>query len=91
MELEFDPNKRVWTLEHRGIDFEDAPKIFTGDERTYLDLRFNYGEIRYMTFGDLVGRKVVVIWTPRIRNGRPVHRIISMRKANAKETAALQE
>lgn len=28
MEIEFDEAKRRWTLEHRGIDFLDAPLVF---------------------------------------------------------------
>jgi uncharacterized DUF497 family protein len=48
---------------------------------TRIDDRFDYGEVRYITFGYLDEREVVVVWT--VRNGS--RRIISMRRANAKE------
>ena len=81
MEIGFDPAKREWTLEHRGLDFQDAAEVFAGPEFTFDDDRRHYGERRYQTFGLLRGRLVVVIWTPR---GEARH-VISMRKANERE------
>jgi uncharacterized DUF497 family protein len=48
---------------------------------TCADVRFDYGEARFVTVGLLSGRMVVLAWTPR-GNAR---RIISMRKANERE------
>jgi uncharacterized DUF497 family protein len=75
------PAKREWTLEHRGLDFEDAAEDFAGPEFTFDDGRWDYGEPRHQTFGLLRERAVVVVWTPRgdARHG------ISMRKANERE------
>ncbi len=82
MRIEYDDAKRQWTLENRDLDFEDAGKVFDGAEYTWADDRpFDYGEVRYNTFGNLDGRLVALTWT--IRGGN--RRIISMRKANERE------
>ena len=48
---------------------------------TTEDLRIDYGEKRYISFGLINNRLCVVVWTPR-DTGR---HIISMRKANDRE------
>lgn len=87
MRIEFDPTKRAATLRDRGIDMADADKVFDGSTITVPDLRFAYGEARFVTIGLLSGRMVVMAWTPR----GAARRIISMRKANAKEQARYRE
>ena len=84
MEIEFDPDKRQATLEHRGLDMACAAEVFAGPSLTVEDDRQNYGEVRFITIGRLDGRMVVVVWTSRGEN----RRIISMRKANEREQAA---
>jgi uncharacterized DUF497 family protein len=79
--IEFDPVKRLRTLEARGLDMAEAGKVFDGPAMTFADVRFDYGEARFVTVGLLSGRMVVLAWTPR-GNAR---RIISMRKANERE------
>jgi uncharacterized DUF497 family protein len=81
----YDPAKREWTLRVRGLDFSDAPEVFAGPALTLPDLRGDYGEDRYITYGRLRGRMVALVWTPR-GNER---RIISMRKANVREQTRL--
>jgi hypothetical protein len=81
MELTYDAEKRDRTLEHRGLDFEDAAQVFDSLEFTVEDDRRDYGEIRYQTYGLLDDRLVVVVWTPR----EHARHIISMRKANERE------
>lgn len=83
MELSFDPAKRLKTLQERGLDFADAAKVFTGRTLTALDDRLDYGEDRYITYGYLNERSVILVWTPR--DG--ARRIISMRYANDRERA----
>ena len=83
MRVTFDPAKRTATLRDRRVDFLDAETVFAGPTYTVLDERFPYPEERFMTAGLLSGRMVIVIWTP-IEGGR---RVISMRKANAREQA----
>jgi uncharacterized protein len=81
MKITFDPVKRAGTLAERGLDFEDAAELFSGDTLDFPDDRWDYGELRMLTVGYLRGRMVIVVWTPR---GNARH-VISMRKANARE------
>ena len=81
MEITFDPAKQKWTLENRGLDFEDAALVFADDYVELLDDGKDYGEIRYRVFGKLKDRQVVIIWTPRGQS----RRIISMRYAHDEE------
>nr|WP_281504508.1 BrnT family toxin [Chromohalobacter sarecensis] len=81
MDITFDAHKRAKTLQARGIDFADAADVFAGHHFTLPDDRKDYGEDRYITVGTLMGRMVVIVWTPRDE----AHRIISMRKANERE------
>jgi uncharacterized DUF497 family protein len=79
--VEFDPAKRLRTLAARGLDMADAEEVFDGPAMTFPDIRFAYGEERFVTVGFLSGRMVVLAWTPR----GDARRIISMRKANERE------
>ncbi len=81
MKITFDPEKRQWTLENRGLDFRDAALVFAGDYAELLDDRKDYGEVRYWVFGTLKDRHVALIWTPRGDSKR----IISMRYAHDEE------
>lgn len=82
MKIEFNDEKRLKTLQERGVDFKDAPAILSDEERiTFEDLRFDYGEKRFITYGHLNGRLMCVIWTKR----NDAVRVISMRKANERE------
>lgn len=83
MRITFDPAKPDATLRNRQIDFLDAERVFAGLTYTVADRRFPYPEERFITVGRVAGRMVIVVWTP-IEDGR---RIISMRKANAREQA----
>ncbi len=51
MKITYDPVKRAFTLDERGLDFPDD--------------RRDYGELRMLTVGHLRGRMLIVIWTPR--------------------------
>lgn len=86
MQIEFDPTKRETTLRERGLDFSDAPLLFSQSTVTFPDDRRDYLEPRFTTIGWLHGRMVVLIWTPRGER----HRIISMRYANEREIAKYQ-
>ncbi len=83
MGITFDPAKRAETLRRRRVDFLDAERVFAGLTYTIADRRFPYPEQRSITVGLLSGRMMIVVWTPT-QDGR---RIISMRKANAREQA----
>ena len=53
MDIEFDLAKRDRTLAERGLDFGDAGKVFAGHHFTAPDLRQDYPEPRFVTFGKL--------------------------------------
>ena len=65
MIISYDPVKRKRTLKDRGLDFEDAPIVFSGLTVEVEDTRMDYGEKRIICFGRLEGRLVVVGYTPR--------------------------
>ena len=81
MRITFDPIKRDNALADRGLDFLDAEIIFEGVTLEVEDTRKDYGERRIICCGLLVGRMVVVGYTPR---GADRH-VFSMRKANERE------
>lgn len=69
----------------RGLDFADAKLVFAGVTVEMEDLRKDYGERRFICYGLLEGRMVVVGYTPR---GADRH-VFSMRKANDREKTRL--
>jgi uncharacterized DUF497 family protein len=79
--ITFDPAKREWTLRERGLDFLDAPEVFSAETIDIPDRRRDYGELRINSVGHLRRRMVIICWTPR---GEARH-IISMRKVNERE------
>ena len=85
MRVSYDPAKREWTLSTRGLDFEDAPRVFEGLTVEIEDTRRDYGERRIICFGTLQDRLVVIGYTPR----GSVRHVFSMRKANDREQARL--
>jgi len=84
--ISYDPAKREATPAQRGLDFEDAAKVFGGVTLTLLDDRHDYGEPRFQTYGLLDGRLVMLVWTPRDGD----RHVISMRKCNAREKARFE-
>lgn len=85
MDISYDPAKRERTLAERGLDFEDAPIVFSGVTFEAEDRRKEYGETRIICFGQLAGRMVVIGYTPR----GAIRHIFSMRKANEREQARI--
>ena len=83
MLIEFDTDKRNKTLAERRLDFSCADEVFAGPVLSWADERLEYGETRWITFGLLDTRFVVLVWTPR----GEARRIISMRYANEREIA----
>jgi uncharacterized DUF497 family protein len=85
MRVTFDSVKRDRTLTERGLDFADAALVFEGVTIEVEDTRKDYGEVRIICYGVLVGRMVVIGYTPR---GAERH-VFSMRKANEREQARI--
>ena len=63
MNFEWDDIKRKSNIEKHGIDFIDAPIIFDSYTLTIEDDRYDYGEERFVSFGILEERVVVVVHT----------------------------
>lgn len=87
MEFEWDEHKRQMTLLERGIDFIDAILIWDDPFRQErIDTRKEYGETRYQTIGKGTLGILFVVYTIRVYSEKkPIHRIISVRPAKAKE------
>ncbi len=81
MEIEWDEQKRLQTLQERGLDFADVGRFDADSIVTLEDTREDYGEPRFNSFGYLDEELCTYCWT--IRNSRI--RVISMRKANDRE------
>jgi uncharacterized protein len=83
MGVVYDEPKRQLTLAQRGLDFAEADAVFAGPAFTVPDARRDYAEDRFITYGMMGERAVVVVWTWRGSD----RRIISLRKANEREQA----
>ena len=81
MRFEWDEAKRESNLLKHGIDFIEVEKVFEGETVTILDVRFDYGEERFITLGLLDGRVVVIVHTET----DDLIRLISARKATSNE------
>lgn len=79
--FEWDADKARANLAMHKVPFEWAREIFTGPTLNIVDARQDYGETRIISIGEVEGRCLVVVHTPR--SGRI--RIISARKANQRE------
>lgn len=85
--IEWDSRKNKSNQEKHGFCFEDAGVVFCDEVFTFEDNRYDYGEKRYIAFGNLEGRAVIIAYT--YRNDKI--RIISMRKANEREKKTYQK
>jgi uncharacterized DUF497 family protein len=83
MQYEWDEKKRQINLQQHGIDFADLSPLFAGELVILEDDRYEYGERRFIAFGQLSGRLIAVAFTER---GEDVIRLISARKASKHET-----
>ena len=80
MQFEWDEAKRRANTIKHGVDFLDAPEMFTGPipMLVSLDSKEDYQEDRFIGIGSIKGRVMVVIFTEPTPE---VIRIISLRKA----------
>ena len=83
MRYEWDEAKRQANLRKHGIDFAEIERVFAGPTFTIGDDRFEYDELRFLTFGLLRDQAIVVAHTETDE----VIRLISARKANKDEEA----
>jgi uncharacterized DUF497 family protein len=74
--LEYDPEKRLWNLRERHLDFEDAGHMFDGRPMIHVPSSRN-GEDRYVSTAMIDGIFYTVVWMWRSWDPR----IISFRRA----------
>ena len=63
MQFVWDERKCESNIINHGIDFADAPRLFSAPVRTVLDIRHDYGEDRWIGIGLLDNRVVVIAFT----------------------------
>lgn len=82
MNFEWDQGKSDTCFDDRGFDFEYAASAFADPHRIIRqDKRYSYSEDRYQLIGRVGKCLFMLVYTPR----QDVIRIISARKANARE------
>lgn len=82
MGYEWDEKKNQTNIKKHGIGFETASKIFDGPVLTWLDVRKDYGESRWISIGRVGGQLIVAVaYTDRNNNIR----LISARVASKNE------
>jgi uncharacterized DUF497 family protein len=81
MKIDFDPAKDQANIEKHGCSLALAEGFEWEGAYSWPDLRQDYGEIRISALGYVGSRLFAVIYTDR----DDVRRIISLRKANARE------
>lgn len=87
-DFEWDRNKSLRTFGDRDLVFEAARIVFRGPLVRRQDTRrVRAREPRFMVLGELYGRVMVIIYTPRNRKCR----IISLRRANVAEREIYDE
>ena len=87
MRFEWDENKSVINLQSHGIDFADVWRVFESERVIFLDDRFDYNELRFVTIGVLRERIITIVYT----ENNEITRIISVRKATKNEQRQYRE
>jgi uncharacterized DUF497 family protein len=78
---EWDDDKRQANRAKHGVDFALVEGFDWDSAKTEVDLRRDYGEERFESSGLIGERLFVLVYTPRGNH----RRLISLRKANARE------
>lgn len=61
MKIAFDPAKRAIALQDHEVDFLDAALVFDDPSIITEDMRFEYPEQRFLTYGLIDSRLMVVV------------------------------
>lgn len=88
MEFEWDEDKNRGNIEKHGIGFATASRIFEGPLVSWVDDRYEYGEVRHHSIGQ-VGGVIMLAVIHTDRDG--IIRIISARRANRAERKRYEE
>jgi len=82
IEFEWDEKKNQSNIKKHNLSFDEATAIFENPVVTIIDERFDYGEVRKVSYGKLRSAGIfTVIYT--VRDNK--YRIISARKSKQKE------
>ncbi len=87
MEIEFDPAKNLQNVRERGLPFSMVADFDFETALIAEDLRADYGERRWIALGLIGPRAFVVAFTWRADRLR----VISFRKANARESQRYEQ
>lgn len=83
MKVAFDPGKDEANQAKHGVSLAYAAEVLTDPDRVdVLDVRFNYPEHRYVAYAKHNARVWVCVYTQRA----DAYRVISLRKANDRES-----
>ena len=83
MKITYDPDKDLANQLKHGVSLEFGRYVLADANRLdVLDVRFDYGEERFVSYGRVESRVWVCVFAPRGN----INRIISVRKANDRET-----
>lgn len=84
MEIDYDRAKNAANLTKHGVPLTFGRTVLADPNRVdVVDTRADYGEVRRIAYGMAHGRIHVCVYTRR----NETYRIISVRKANDRETA----
>jgi uncharacterized protein len=85
--IAFDPDKDAGNREKHGVSLAFGAEVLADVRRLdVLDVRFEYGEERFVCYGMVSGQVWVCVFARR----GDTHRIISVRRANERETRRYQ-
>jgi uncharacterized DUF497 family protein len=82
LQFEWDVEKAKSNIVKHGISFPNAAKIFANEILEYVDVREDYGELRFIALGRVDFKIYRVVYT---RRADKVIRIISAQKAGKYE------
>ncbi len=85
--MPFDSRKERENIAIHGMGFDAVSEFDWETALTVQDTRKDYGEERFISYGNIEGRLHVLVWTPRSGIVRP----ISLRKANQREKRRYEE
>ena len=88
MQIEFASDKDAANQAKHGVSLAFSARVLADSNRLdVLDVRFDYAEERFVSYGMAEGRVWVCVFAPRDDK----YRIISVRKANDRETRRYEE
>ncbi len=87
MEFEWDIRKNQQNIEKHGISFVHAVRIFDRPSLTFINIRQDYGETRYVAIGKIDDLIYFVVYTIR----ENCYRLISARRASRDERQKYRE